>query len=203
VLLVVAAPASPVVAPSLADYFRQRLTAHAQRLRPPPQEDTCWYLGSLLERFGRSDRLFAYASGRMTLKPLAELYGDALEANTERERCLLLQHLGDLALFLGALFPERFERRGISRDYFVGMGGGAYDYLADNAPRNGHIFAELAATFTRMLDMVANACARRREAPDAEELLALYRKWIAEPDRATEARLRAHGIDLHAARRLH
>jgi hypothetical protein len=54
-----------------------------------------------------------------------------------------------------------------------------------------------------MLDMVANACARRREAPDAEELLALYRKWLAEPDRATEARLRAHGIDLHAARRLH
>ena len=34
-----------------------------------------------------------------------------------------------MALFLGALFPERFTRRGIQQDYVVGMGGGAYDYL--------------------------------------------------------------------------
>jgi len=62
----------------------------------------------------------------LTLRPLALLYGDALEARNERERCLCLQQLGDTALFLYALFPERYARHGIRRDYFIGMGGGAY-----------------------------------------------------------------------------
>ena len=67
----------------------------------------------------------------MTLRPLALLYSDAIDANNARERCLMLQQLGDMALFLGALFPQRFTRHGILQDYFIGMGGSAYDYLAD------------------------------------------------------------------------
>ena len=48
----------PVTENSLSAYFRDRLSASAQRLNPPPHEDTCWYLGSMLERFARSDSLF-------------------------------------------------------------------------------------------------------------------------------------------------
>jgi hypothetical protein len=96
----------------------------------PPHEDTCWYLGSLLERLGRSEQLFTYQDERMTIRPLALLYSDAIEASNDRERCLMLQQLGDMALFLGALFPERFARHGLQPGYFIGMGGSAYDYLA-------------------------------------------------------------------------
>jgi hypothetical protein len=189
------AGAAPVIEISLADYFRQRLIRYAKRLRPPPQEETCWYLGSVLDRFGRSDRLFAYEENRLTLRPLAQLYGDALEARDERERCLLLQQLGDMALFLGALFPERYARYGIHQDYFIGMGGGAYDYLADNAHRNRHIFAELASAFARMLDLVASACARTRE-PTTQDVLTLYRRWVHSGDPRLARRLRALGIDV-------
>jgi len=35
---------------SLSCYFSKRLKRYARRFRPPPHEDTCWYLGSLLER---------------------------------------------------------------------------------------------------------------------------------------------------------
>jgi hypothetical protein len=34
-------------------------------------------------------------------------------------------------------------------------------------------------------------------------MLALYRTWLAHPDPGTEARLRAYGIDLDAARQVH
>ena len=141
----------PVTETSLSGYFSRRLTRYARRFRSPPHEDTCWYLGNLLERFGRSEQLFSFEEGHMTLRPLALLYSDAIEADNSRERCLMLQQLGDMALFLGALFPERFTRRGILQDYFVGMGGAAYDYLADNSRTNRHVYAELANTFTRML----------------------------------------------------
>ncbi len=191
----------PITETSLSSYFSKRLTRYAKRFRPPPHEDTCWYLGSLLERFGRSEQLFAYQDGQMMLRPLALLYSDAIEANNDRERCLMLQQLGDMALFLGALFPERFTRHGILQDYFIGMGGNAYDYLADNARANRHIFAELANTFTRMLEMVANACSRNQHL-STEEVLALYQRWLSTRDPVIEGQLRALGIELAGNDRL-
>ena len=191
----------PVTETSLSHYFKTRLSDYGKRLRPPPHDDTCWYLGSLLERFGRSERLFAWEDGQLTLRPLAQLYGDAMEARNEWERCLVLQQLGDMALFLGALFPERYARRGIRRDYFIGMGGGAYDYLADNARRNRHIFAELARTFSRMLELVANACSRT-EQPGTEDIVALYQRWFRSRDPLAEKQLRALGIALGGSERM-
>jgi hypothetical protein len=179
---------------SLSHYFRQRLAEAAERFDPAPQEDTCWYLGALLDRFGRSEQLFAWEDGRVTLRPLAQLYGDAVEADSERERCMLLQQLGDMALFVGALFPQRWARHGIRRDYFVGMGGAAYDYLSDNARRGRHIFAELATTFPRTLEMVAEVAAPAEA--DDEDVLALYQRWLETRDPVAERRLRRQGIAL-------
>lgn len=191
----------PIAETSLCSYFSKRLNHYAQRFEPPPHEDTCWYLGNLLDRFGRADHLYSYEDGCLTLRPLALLYGDAIEARNERERCLLLQQLGDMALFLGALFPQRFARRGIQQDYFIGMGGSAYDYLADNARHNRHIFAELANTFARMLEMVANACSRTHR-PGTEEILALYQRWLQTRDPMVASQLRAAGIELEGSERL-
>ena len=160
----------PVTETSLSHYFTKRLTRYAKRFRPPPHEDTCWYIGSLLDRLGRSEQLFAYEENRLTLRPLA-------------------------------LFPKRYARHGIGRDYFIGMGGSAYDYLADNARRNRHIFAELAGTFTRTLEMVANACART-QALGTEEVLALYQHWLDSRDPLAARQLRALGTQLSGTGRL-
>ncbi len=191
----------PITETSLSSYFSKRLSRYARRFRPPPHEDTCWYLGSLLERFGRNEQLFTYQDGQMTLRPLALLYSDAIQANNSRERCLMLQQLGDMALILGALFPGRLTRHGIQQDYFIGMGGSAYDYLADNARANRHIFAELANTFTRMLEMVANACSRNQHLT-TEEVLALYQRWLSTSDPVIESQLRTLGIELTGSERL-
>jgi hypothetical protein len=194
-------PQLPITETSLSSYFSKRLNRYAERFRPPPHEDTCWYLGTVLERFGRSEELFAYQDGQMMLRPLALLYSDAIEADNTRERCLLLQQLGDMALFLGALFPDRFTRHGILQDYFVGMGGSAYDYLADNARSNRHIFAELANTFTRMLEMVANACSRKQSLT-TEEVLLLYQRWLNTGDPLIEKQLQVLGIELSGNERM-
>lgn len=191
----------PITESSLTDYFCKQLNIYAERLQPPPHVDTRWYIGNLLDRFGRSEMLFTYEDGQLTLRPLALLYSDAIEANNERQRCLLLQHLGDMALFLGALFPEKWARKGIGKDYFVGMGGGAYDYLAENARSNNHIFAELAGAFTRMLELVACACSKKQQL-SAEEILALYQRWLKSKDPVIESQLRSLGIELKGSQRL-
>jgi hypothetical protein len=161
---------------SLSEYFRDQLAVHAQELEPKPKEDTCWYLGNLLVRFSRSEDFFAFEDGRFTLRPLALLYSDALESRNEHERCLLLQQLGDLSLFLGALYPQYYRRRGLQQDYLIGMGCSAYDYLADNARRGRHVFSELAGAFGAMLELVANACSSD-QAYATENVTALEEHW--------------------------
>lgn len=187
---------------SLPEYFQEQLALHAQELDPSPQEDTRWYLGNLLVRFCRSEDFFAYDEGRLDLRPLALLYSDALSARNEHERCLLLQQLGDLALFLGALFPENYTHRGLRQDYLVGMGCGAYDYLAENARRGRHVFSELAGGFTVMLNLVAKACSTGRALAD-EDLLALYRQWRTTRNTHTKRILEAAGIHIAADDALH
>jgi len=188
--------------PSLELYFTEQLKEHCQSLRPPPAEDTLWYLSTMLARFGRSEQLFAYEDGRLDLRPLALLYGDAMEAEDDLQRCLFLQQLGDMALFLGALFPGRFSRRGIQQDYVVGMGGGAYDYLADNARQNRHVFQELADMFAKILELVATACSRDTGLDDST-ILALYQRWLQTGNPTLARQLQGLGITLPEGGTLH
>jgi hypothetical protein len=129
-------------------------------------------------------------------------YGDAREASSDRERCLLLQQLGDLALFLGAVFPERYRHRGIQREYVVAMGGSAYDYLASNAPRNRHVFEELSRMFGDLLHLAAAACSRPLESDDTA-ILHMYRRWSTSRDPELARQLEGLGIKLESDDTLH
>lgn len=183
----------PLTETSLAAYFHERLADCAQSLKPPPHEDTRWYLGTVLVRFSQTEHLFGYANGQLDLRPLALVYGDALQAGNRHERCLLLQRLGDMALVVGALFPGHYARRGIQRDYFIGMGGGAYDYLAEHSRHHRHVYAELASAFARMLALVASVCSRR-DPVTPEDVLALYQRWRDTGDALAGRQLQALGI---------
>lgn len=193
---------TPISEPSLEVYFREQVTDCAKHYRPPPNEDTCWYLSTLLTRFSRSESLFSYADGDTQLRPLALLYKDAVEAASDQERCLLLQQLGDMSLFLGALFPERFVERGIRQDYLIGMGGGAYDYLASNARQHRHVFSELSLMFARLLELLSKACSREATGSDAA-VLSLYQRWCATRDPLAKRQLEALGISLGGSSAVH
>lgn len=181
---------------SLASYFRERLNECCAEYSAPPREETLWYLGDMLARFGSSDQVFCYEDGAITLRPLAMLYSDAHEAPTIRDRQLILRQLGDLALFLGALFPENFSRRGIKKDYLVGMGGSAYAYLSNSSLKQSHIFSELARAFTRILELVSRACCKQNFF-DAHDVFAMYQRWRDTGNPLLKQQLEAIGITLH------
>jgi hypothetical protein len=187
---------------TLANYFRERLQSLCESLDPTPHEDTLWYTGNMLARFGSSEQLFCYDQGHVTIRPLAMLYKDAHETSNPRERCLIMRQLGDCALFLGALFPERYEKRGILKDYFVGMGGGAYDYLSDNAHQNRHIFSELAASFTRMLEIIARAC-NKQSTYDSLGIINLYKRYQQTGNPRIAEQLETLGFPLFTNNHIH
>ncbi len=186
----------------LGDYFRERLQDCAGVLASRPKEDTLWYLGSVLARLGDSRQLFSYDQGELGLRPLALLYKDAHEASARHQRCLILRQLGDQALFVGGLFAECYARKGLMRDYFIGMGGSAYDYLAEHAESHRQVFAELAQGFHTFLDLIGSACERKR-AQTPDEVLALYQQWRATGNPRLARQLRAWGISLDKSRSEH
>ena len=150
----------------LSDYFHYAVLDAAQRRHLGADDATLHYLTLLLCRYARSERVFDYAEQRLQVRPLALLYGEALEAGSQRERRLWLQRLGDLALFVGGLFAGRLSRRFQDLDYCVAMGGNAFDYLEQTATHPNElaqapVFGELAAGFDRFVDLVAIVTGKR------------------------------------------
>ena len=144
----------------LGEYFHNAVRSTAGRHRLNADEATLHYVASLLCRYARSEKVFDYAEQRLQLRPLALLYGEALEAHGHRERCLWLQRLGDLALFVGGLFSGRLSRHFKDLDYCVAMGGNAYGYLQHTATRpdekaQAAVFGELAGQFHHFVGLVA------------------------------------------------
>jgi len=150
----------------LAAYFHDAVQTAAGEQHLGADEATLHYVASLLCRYARSEQLFDYAQQRLHLRPLALLYGEALEAHGHRERCLWLQRLGDLALFCGGLFSGRLSRHFHDLDYCVAMGGNAYGYLGQAATRPGEqaqaaVFGQLALHFGHFVELVAIVTGRR------------------------------------------
>ena len=177
----------------LMEFLHERLSAEVANTARPLAEDTVWYLGNLLVQFSDSKQLFVEEFDRLTLPTLAFLYRDAREADSAYEKNLLLRKLGDTALFVGALFPEAFLKRGIRKDYFIGMGGGAYSYLADNALSQQDVFAELSRRFPNILELISRVCAKDISL-DAQDIFDLYQRWQTTKDELIKKQLEAIGI---------
>ena len=161
-----------IEASQLGEYFHHAVGSAANRANLGADAATLHYLASLLSQYARSDQVFDYADQRLQLRPLALLYGEALEARSLGERCLWLQRLGDLALFVGGLFAGRLSRRFQDIDYCVAMGGNAYGYLHDTAERRAEqaqalVFGELAEGFGGFVELVAVVTGRADRHLDA------------------------------------
>ncbi len=144
----------------LSEYFHHAVQSAAGRRHLNADSATLHYLASLLCQYARSEQVFDYDDQRTQLRPLALLYGEALEAPSNGARRLWLQRLGDLALFVGGMFAGQLSRRFQDLDYCVAMGGNAYSYLEQTATRPGEqaqaiVFGELADHFGRFVDVVA------------------------------------------------
>ena len=151
----------------LKAYFHEAVHTAADRQHLCADQATLHYLTLLLSSYARSERVFDFDQQRLSVRPLALLYGDALAAGSRQERRLWLQRLGDLALFVGGLFAGRLSRHYTDLGYCVAMGGNAYGYLQQTAPRaddQAVVFGELSTGFAGFVDLVAAVTGRQADA---------------------------------------
>jgi hypothetical protein len=119
-------------------------------------EVTVHYLVKLLTYFSRSENLFDYTENGIQLRPLAQLYVQAVRSGSVREQCLMLRRMGDIALFVAGMFSGFFQRRRalVGMDYYVAMGERAYGSLLQGRAGDPagtaliDVFAQLSGGFT-------------------------------------------------------
>lgn len=176
---------------NLEAYFRDSLTRATEARAVTTGEATQHYLVHVLVGFARAENLFEYSASGYTLRPLAIMLADALEAKTGPERNIQLRRLGDVALFISGFFSDSLARRAVDVDYYSRMGEAAYATLLHSpASRRDELLAdvygELSEKFLLFVDAFADV-AQQARVFDERDILRLYEIWVRTgSDRAAE-----------------
>lgn len=194
---------SLITGPNVREFFKDEIVVAASSQNLEARDDTIAYLVNLLTTFVRVDHEFLRNFDGVTLRPLALLYADALEATSDEVRCQTLRQLGDLALFIAGLFSDYLNRKLVDVDYFISMGGNAYGYLSDTMPDSvrgrtySDIFEELSSKFGAFVDVLNEISDNAKPSSDVD-ILRLYEIWIRTGSKNAARRLRHVGVHVTA-----
>ena len=168
---------------SIREFFRELLTQAIENQRARVQPFTELYLVNLLHEFLMSEALYVQSDdGSWQQKPLAFLLKEALE-EAGPARVHLLRRLGDTSLFVSGFFPDSLARRSslVDVDYYIAMGGRAYDAVGALAARHAAeektLWEELSSRFRLLVDLL-NEVSERTQASTNAGLVRLYERWV-------------------------
>lgn len=110
-------------------------------------------------------------------RPLAIRLAEALESGGVRQR-LGLKQVGDVSLFISGFFSESLRRKLVDVDYYVSIGGCAYQALSRVETESvSPVFAELGEKFVGFVDVLSEVSERTSCASNVD-LLRLYERWL-------------------------
>ena len=187
--------------PNVREFFRECVNEALGRQRVRAGDHTVHYVVNLLTLFSRAEELHEEGDG---LKPLAAMLRDALDAPSDACRDRAMQRLGDVALFVAGFFPDYFTRRPVDVDYYIGMGGSAYAWLAERARYSaqvrafGEIFFELGEKFGAFVEVIGEVSEQGRNYTPAD-IMRLYELWLRTGSARASRRLQELGIQPAAA----
>ncbi len=185
---------------NMQEFFAHSLANALDNQNVQADTDTVHYLVNLLADYARADVLFLQTLDGPTLQPLASLYAEALDAPSAAERIRILRRLGDVALFIAGIFSDSLNRSLVDVDYYIAMGGGAYNELSDCAQISrrirpfGSIFRELAAKFQAFVDVLGEVTEGTHLSSNSD-VLRLYEVWVRTGSERAAKRLRGLGIE--------
>ncbi|MBI3179366.1 MAG: hypothetical protein HYZ27_06865 [Deltaproteobacteria bacterium] len=172
-------PRRVILSQDLGEFFRNEVSEAKQQLRIEMSEVLEYYLVNLLCEFSRER-----VGPKPGDEPLALQYKRALEARLA-ERVQILKDLGDEALYVSGFFAAFVERSLVDLNYYISMGGSAYQNLSElmGGQRHGETFAELyeqlARKFAELVDLLNEISEKARDkSVDPTELMRLYDRWL-------------------------
>ena len=189
---------------SLQSYFHDCVHNALHKHKVQADDHTIVYLANLLNSFARSENLLDNPEGKSPHKPLALYYSEALKSDTTYERDMALRRLGDVALFICGLFSDSLSKKVVDVDYYVAMGGSAYNHLSES--KNIHstnsslneVFHELSNKFIDFVDVLSEL--KENQCQSNKNILRTYEIWLRTRSKRAKKILIEHGIhpSMHA-----
>ena len=195
------AEASILSSESIHGFFKDLLARAIENQRARVQPFTELYLVNLLVEYLMSEALYVQGEdGSWQQKPLAFLLKEALE-EPGPARVQMLRRLGDTSLFVSGFFPDSLSRRSnlVDVDYYIAMGGRAYDAVGMVAARHARsektLWDELSEKFRLLVDLL-NEVSERTLASTNAGLVRLYERWMKTGSVRLATTLAAQGVVL-------
>lgn len=185
---------------NLQEFFHASINDVVARQRVDIDPHASHYVVNLLTIFSRSDELYEEHTEHYGLKPLALMLAEAADTDRLDHRNYLLQRIGDVALFIAGFFADGLAGKAVDVDYYIYMGGNAYDSLSEEVRSSFHgralapVYRELAAKFQVLVDVLNEMADGARESSDID-LLRAYEVWLKTGSRRAEALLRQSGVE--------
>ena len=158
---------------SAVEYFKELVDGALSHQGLATRELTAYYVVQLLASF--LQRGIGPAHDEAT--PLAMRLARALEGGGAQQRASL-KEIGDVSLFVSGFFSDSLARKLVDVDYYVAIGGSAYNALSRVETETfSPVFAELGTKFVGFVDVLAEVSERSSCSSNAD-LLRLYEKWL-------------------------
>jgi hypothetical protein len=155
---------------SAVEYFKQLVDEALAHQRIAAQELTAFYVVQLLAGYLQQPE-------EDSAEPLALKLARALEGGGFQQRTTLRQ-IGDTSLFVSGFFSDSLRRKLVDVDYYVSIGGYAYNALSrQETDALSPVFAELANKFVGFVDVLSEV-SERSACSSNSDLLRLYEKWL-------------------------
>jgi hypothetical protein len=179
---------------SAVEYFKELVDEALARQHVSAGELTSFYVVHLLASFvRRRDHQPSDSGSPNDAEPLALRLAQALESGGVRQRTTL-REIGDLSLFVSGFFSDSLNRKLVDVDYYVTIGGHAYNALSRHeTDQLSPVFAELAEKFVGFVDVLSEVSERTFCASNAD-LLRLYEKWLKTGSRRSGQLLVERGV---------
>lgn len=169
------------------DFFRELVTEALGRQRVSAQPETEFYLVQLMNRFMTSDQL---PDGT----PLAFMLKKALETPQVREQSEQFRRIGDVSLYMAGYFQDSLSRKLVDVDYYIEMGGSAYQQVAARVQDGMRpVYRELADKFAELVEVLAEVSSKTTPRSE-QDLLRLYEIWVTTRSERAARALQEAGI---------
>lgn len=185
---------------SLREFFKDSVAEAMEKQKVAADDRTAYYVVNLLTLFARTEDVAAAQHPGRGFQPLALMLAAAAQSSDAQERDLVLQRVGDTSLFVAGFFGDGLASKPVDVDYYIDMGGAAYDTLAGNMRGTirgralAAVFAELARKFRDFVDVLAEVRDAAKSASD-HDLLRLYEVWLKTRSERAARLLREGGIE--------
>jgi hypothetical protein len=176
-------------------YFSEELRTILTKNHYLTHEKSLEYLVDLLIHYMNSENFFSQdESGKMRVPVIAELYAQYL-SGTAANKHHTLKQMGDVCLMITGVFPDSLNKKIVDVDYYLGMGGTAYQHLSELqlTAISRTLFKELSEKF-KLFSEVLSEMSEKSGLQSNSNLLRVYEKWLQTGSERLKNVLGEHGI---------